>query len=242
MLRLGAGDRTRFAFSPWEKIKEAFPSSRECATPHRGVAFDGFSSVSPIPSKKHPGLGCLFDGAGDRTRTCTLSQRNLNPPSLPIPPRPHDALFYHGDGALSMRRIWWFGINISKSVVNFVQFFLTIPRSLSKIDSVWCTLTRVSSPGSTRFMITGVLPGFAFCASWRFVYDCLCSGCHCEPVRRLVWQSASFCDATHRAALMEPQENGFPRRPTRGLLGMTSEQAVLILNFTWGSLRPPLRR
>ena len=133
-----------------------------------------------------------------------------------------------------------FGKKRTKKTIAFVQFFLTICQSLIKIDSVWCTLHRFWV--SQRFMITGVLPGFAFCASWRFVYDCLCSGCHCEPVRRLVWQSASFCDATHRAALMEPQENGFPRRPTRGLLGMTSEQAVLILNFTWGSLRPPLRR
>ncbi len=32
-------------------------------------------------------------GAGNRTRTCTLSQWNLNPPSLPIPPCPHIQLF-----------------------------------------------------------------------------------------------------------------------------------------------------
>ena len=40
--------------------------------------------------------GC---GAGNRTRTCTLSQWNLNPPSLPIPPCPHIFLclyFYTG--------------------------------------------------------------------------------------------------------------------------------------------------
>ena len=30
-----------------------------------------------------------FIGAGNRTRTCTLTQWNLNPPSLPIPPCPH---------------------------------------------------------------------------------------------------------------------------------------------------------
>ena len=30
-------------------------------------------------------------GAGNRTRTCTLAQWNLNPPSLPIPPCPHTA-------------------------------------------------------------------------------------------------------------------------------------------------------
>ena len=30
-----------------------------------------------------------FYGAGNRTRTCTREQWNLNPPSLPIPPCPH---------------------------------------------------------------------------------------------------------------------------------------------------------
>ena len=30
-----------------------------------------------------------YYGADDRTRTCTLARWNLNPMSLPIPPRPH---------------------------------------------------------------------------------------------------------------------------------------------------------
>ena len=48
--------------------------------------------VSSIPKKEEAG-SLLFFGAGDRTRTCTPKQRNLNPPSLPIPPRPHLELF-----------------------------------------------------------------------------------------------------------------------------------------------------
>ena len=45
----------------------------------------------PIPdtTKKGTQMGTLLCGAGNRTRTCTLSQWNLNPPSLPIPPCPH---------------------------------------------------------------------------------------------------------------------------------------------------------
>ena len=64
-----------------------------------------------------------------------------------------------------------FGKKRTKKTIAFVQFFLTICQSLIKIDSVWCTLHRFWV--SQRFMITGVLPGFAFCASWRFVciYD-----------------------------------------------------------------------
>ena len=42
----------------------------------------------PAPRKGRPS-GLPFLGAGNRTRTCTLSQWNLNPPSLPIPPCPH---------------------------------------------------------------------------------------------------------------------------------------------------------
>ena len=33
-------------------------------------------------------------GAGDRTRTCTLSRWNLNPMSLPIPPRPRIVWYF----------------------------------------------------------------------------------------------------------------------------------------------------
>ena len=88
--------------------------------------------------------------------------------SPPFEQRCYDAIFYHGRMGLSMRLIWWFGINIGKFVGDFVQFFLTFILCPAKIDSVWCTLTRLFLPGSTRFMITGVLPGFAFCASWRF--------------------------------------------------------------------------
>ena len=45
---------------------------------------------SAVHTKKHgTQKGAVLFGAGNRTRTCTLSQWNLNPPSLPIPPCPH---------------------------------------------------------------------------------------------------------------------------------------------------------
>ena len=37
--KIGAGDRTRFTFSSAKKIAVLFPSSREQATVHQGVAF-----------------------------------------------------------------------------------------------------------------------------------------------------------------------------------------------------------
>jgi len=96
-----------------------------------------------------------------------------------------------------MQLIWRFGIIIGKTVVHFVQFFLTFRRWLIKIDSVWCTLRQYWV--SRRFMITGVMPGYAFCASWRFVYDCREVGCHCEPVTDVTGVAIRiFCDATHR--------------------------------------------
>ena len=50
----------------------------------------GFESHRPLPNKKERPKPLLFlFGAGNRTRTCTLTQWNLNPPSLPIPPCPH---------------------------------------------------------------------------------------------------------------------------------------------------------
>ena len=39
-------------------------------------------------------IASSFYGAGNRTRTCTLSQWNLNPPSLPIPPCPRIIKLY----------------------------------------------------------------------------------------------------------------------------------------------------
>ena len=47
-------------------------SSRRRWTVHRTVQFDGFGS-STIPRKQIPGSGICFLGAGDRTRTGTLS-------------------------------------------------------------------------------------------------------------------------------------------------------------------------
>ena len=58
-----------------------------------------------------------------------------------------------------------FGKIQGKISIAFVQFFLTFILCLGKMDLVWCTLPQ--NWVSQRFMITGVLPGYAFCASWR---------------------------------------------------------------------------
>ena len=66
------------------------------ASVRRTLAFR-WVRVQPFTNKKERSfdLSFLF-GAGNRTRTCTLSQWNLNPPSLPIPPCPH---ILHREGA-----------------------------------------------------------------------------------------------------------------------------------------------
>ena len=71
------------------KMKVSAPSSRCRAAVHRTAAFDSFSSTA---HKKTKGtlLGAFYHGAGNRTRTCTPKQWNLNPPSLPIPPCPRN--------------------------------------------------------------------------------------------------------------------------------------------------------
>ena len=52
--------------------------------------FHGFEPVARIPKKRAPeGLSFLVRATG--LEPARLSQRNLNPPSLPIPPRPHVA-------------------------------------------------------------------------------------------------------------------------------------------------------
>ena len=56
---------------------------------------------NPNPSSTGKnGFGLYWSGAGNRTRTCTLTQWNLNPPSLPIPPCP---LMIPADGFPAIR-------------------------------------------------------------------------------------------------------------------------------------------
>ena len=76
-------------------IKVSAASSRRRGTVHRTVPSNGFESDTFINKTGHPrGVPCLV-GAGNRTRTCTLTQWNLNPPSLPIPPCPHILLYLY---------------------------------------------------------------------------------------------------------------------------------------------------
>ena len=51
----------------------------------KAFSYAKLKSPQPIVSSTED-----FRGAGDRTRTCTVSHQNLNLARLPIPPRPHD--------------------------------------------------------------------------------------------------------------------------------------------------------
>ena len=65
-------------------------SSRRVATVHRTVAFSWVRARRPDTKKESPeGLSFLVRATG--LEPARLSQRNLNPPSLPIPPRPRIA-------------------------------------------------------------------------------------------------------------------------------------------------------
>ena len=118
---------------------------------------NGFES---LPHQKREAFGPLFFGAGDRTRTCTLTQRNLNPPSLPIPPRPHSLFILSRPHSIvnpafstlsrrarshcveygSRSATLHFPVLAGQIVQNISQLPLTIWTHPSKIDSVWCTM------------------------------------------------------------------------------------------------------
>ena len=70
-----------------------------------------------------------------------LSQRNLNPPSLPIPPRPQiefpEYFITTQDGCQLSRMLL---SRMGKLYQKFRRFPLTFRQSTSRIDSVWCTL------------------------------------------------------------------------------------------------------
>ena len=73
-------------------IKEHPASSRRMATVHRTVAFTWVRVLPLFPhQKREPLRGLSFLVRATGLEPARLSQRNLNPPSLPIPPRPHVA-------------------------------------------------------------------------------------------------------------------------------------------------------
>ena len=79
----GAGDRTRVHYGA--------PGGNAGWQQSTGLLhLHGFESVARIPKKRAPeGLSFLVRATG--LEPARLSQRNLNPPSLPIPPRPRVA-------------------------------------------------------------------------------------------------------------------------------------------------------
>ena len=63
----GAGNRTRFTFSPRrEKIMVCPPSSRRAADGHRTSAWNGFESFRPDKNKTAPPKGCCFIWCGQQ--------------------------------------------------------------------------------------------------------------------------------------------------------------------------------
>ena len=110
-----------------------------------------------------------FSGADDRTRTCTLARWNLNPMSLPIPPRPQMKIYYHDGVSLSIQSIPVFP-PLENSLMEIVQiithFPLTFREPACKMISGICTLPQCVL-GCTRFMITGVTAGgMRFTSLW----------------------------------------------------------------------------
>ena len=66
-------------------------SSRRVAAVHRTVAFTWVRARRPDTKKREPPRGLSFLVRATGLEPARLSQRNLNPPSLPIPPRPRVA-------------------------------------------------------------------------------------------------------------------------------------------------------
>ena len=128
-----------------------------------------------MPADQTKGRGVslsLLLGAGNRTRTCTLSQWNLNPPSLPIPPCPRilPGHFNTMKNLCQRAKQGCFGESKQKAedgTQTFEQIPLTFPSFAGKIHVVLCTVIWGVWPSSVSF-ISGICREQAFCASWRF--------------------------------------------------------------------------
>ena len=103
-----------------------------------------------------------------------LSQRNLNPPSLPIPPRPQiefpEYFITTQDGCQLSRMLL---SRMGKLYQKFRRFPLTFRQSTSRIDSVWCTLKIVLSQIQRFIDNRRELPGVWFFAPHGvLLFDC----------------------------------------------------------------------
>ena len=131
------------------------------------AALKSFEPCYLFTNKKAPLLGCFLAGAGNRTRTCTLSQWNLNPPSLPIPPCPRVFDFIMGPDfcqCINAR------LRIAQTAHFFLPSLLTFPLVIAKIDSVWCTLPQ-SLSGVLRFIDNRRFAGVCVLRPMAFCFD-----------------------------------------------------------------------
>ena len=99
------------------------------------------------------------------------SQRNLNPPSLPIPPRPQikfPEYFITTQGGCQLpRRLL---SRMGKLYQKFRRFPLTFRQSTSRIDSVWCTLKIAFYSFSVSWITGGNCRGFGFLRLMAFCF------------------------------------------------------------------------
>lgn len=100
-----------------------------------------------------------------------LSQRNLNPPSLPIPPRPRIKFPEYFITSLSGCQLPRRHLSrMGKLYQKFRCFPLTFRQSTSRIDSVWCTLKIAFYSFSVSLITGGNCRGFGFLRLMAFCF------------------------------------------------------------------------
>ena len=129
-----------------DQAEEQTPSSRRLTMAHWAIVFE-WVRVPCCIKKGYPGWGTQF-GAGNRTRTCTLAQWNLNPPSLPIPPCPQKSPCFYTAGkprqSVSLNLRIYPSINGCVCQLNGYDFF--------KAGNVFTGKTREKGPYLLTFL------------------------------------------------------------------------------------------
>ena len=147
---------------------------RRVATVHRTVAFTWVRARRLYQNKKGARRLLFILVRATGLEPARLRQRNLNPPSLPIPPRPHVAcnrvILSWEPGNVNGRQPEPLKFPGGKG--QFSQFLLslslTFRQGACKISQVWCTLPGRKRPEGVSFLsgLAGVCvlrPMLAFC-------------------------------------------------------------------------------